>query len=66
MYDLADDRQTLPSERGDAQYDGHRIVGQDNVLFFVFEIISIDAEGNNDYEEYANQVGERTFDGEFW
>ena len=53
-------------EPGDTQYDGHRIVGQDNVLFFVFEIISIDAEGNNDYEEYANQVGERTFDGEFW
>ncbi len=57
---------TLPGEPGDTQYDGHRIVGLDNVLFFVLEIICIDAEGNNDYEEYANQVGERTFDGEFW
>ena len=36
------------------------------MLLFVFEIIGIDAEGNNDYEQYANQVGEGIFDRECW
>ena len=35
-------------------------------LLFVLEIIGIDAEGNNDYEQYANQVGEGIFDRECW
>ena len=43
-------------------YAAHGILQACGALLFVLEIIGIDAEGNNDYEQYANQVGEGIFD----